>query len=284
MPIEEIAEIRYRLHLSRWAPLCDNTLILDNLNGIAGQTASKNSRRIGNVVNCSKCVTPVFRPSIIRKVFLETTDWVCPQFVYRIEIADCRGAGGGGGGIDQFSGSASGGGGGGAHSRKFNIPTIPGEIYRMNVGLKGNKGHSEETVGASSGTTDGEPGGDTWAVEPTIVLAKGGSGSQRAFLDDDELGGEGGKANLGIGDVRWNGGRGADGFSVNYGGGGGASASIDEDGVSATNRLGAIATSDGSNGADGGEDAVDGGGGGGGGKGGEGYLTQRRYFIRRRRR
>lgn len=262
MAIEEIAAVRYRLHSSKWAPLCDNKLLLDNSNGIAGTPASKNSQRLCTPIECSKCISPFFGSGLIRVVFTESEDWICPNNVWEIAVAECWGAGGGGGGTDVAgtSESAGGGGGGGSIAIRKKIPTIPGTIYRVNVGVGGNGGW--DFIGVMS---NGAAGGDTWIVNEFTVLAKGGSGGEKGESDELSDGGTGGLDNFCVGEVKWSGGNGAGGVPLFYGGGGGSSAGHHEPGVNAVSSSGATAFAGGADGGDSGDYGTPGGGGGGGG-------------------
>jgi len=191
--------------------------------------------------------------------FWETTDWECPENVTSV-IVQCWGAGGGGGATDDFSGSSAGGGGGGAFSAKT-ISVTPGTTYTIAVGTGGSGGIDADI--------NGQAGGDSWFIDSSTVMAKGGLGGQGATLDDDEAGGLGGSAASGVGTTKYSGGNGADGLSNNYGGGGGASAGTNSNGATATNATGGTGTGSGGNGGTGTTATVGGlpGGGGGGAKG-----------------
>jgi len=160
--------------------------------------------------------------------------------------------GGGKGGTRTFIGGigSGGGGGGGAYSRNV-LSVIPGNSYTV-------------SVGAGSNTT--APGGDTYFINTSTILAKGGS----SVGDNISTGVNGGVASSGVGDIRWSGGSGANGTGSN-GGGGGSSAGDASNGLTATNQTGATAPTGGGNGGDGkfgvqgtGTDGSSPGGGGGG--------------------
>lgn len=180
--------------------------------------------------------------------------------------------GGGGRGATRTTNGVGGGGGGGAYSRKVHS-VIPGNSYNFFVG-----------AGSNSTTS----GGDTWFINNTTQLAKGGNSAN----DNSDLGVTGGSSALSIGDIVFSGGNGRNGNTsgTNYGGGGGSSAGIAQNGVNATNQTGAVAPTGGANGGNGrldsqgnGSNASNPGGGGGGalrtssetrtgGRGGNGQL------------
>lgn len=150
--------------------------------------------------------------------------------------------GGGGGGYRGNSGSTSaGGGGGGAYSSSI-LAVTPNTSYAYNVGEGG------------SGATGTNAGGDSWFINATTVMAKGGGG----VADDTATGAAGGLATAGYGQIKFNGGYGynAPNAVATRGGGGGSSA-----GTGAAGN----ATAAGSSGTPGGT-AVSGGGAGGAGR------------------
>lgn len=154
--------------------------------------------------------------------------------------------GGGGKGAQQGTIGVGGGGGGGAYSSSV-ISVIPGNSYTL-------------TVGAGSITTD--PGGDSWFINSTILLAKGGN----SVPDNDPFGATGGA--MGTGNTMFRGGSGATGTGSNAGGGG-SSAGTAANGNYATNQSGAIAPSGGGGGGNG-RSGTDGDGYAGNGPGGGG--------------
>lgn len=121
--------------------------------------------------------------------FYTDGSWTCPNNVTSIMI-ECYGGGGGG---DVFAGA---GGGGGAYSKKNTYAVTPGASYSYTVGAGGSPGNS-------GGTTDFD----------AVCTAMGG--------DYGALGGFGGQASLGTGDVKYDGGKGAAGGANDGGGGGG---------------------------------------------------------------
>jgi len=136
--------------------------------------------------------------------------------------------GGGGRGGSRTSGNNSyGGGGGGAYSSSI-ITVAQATAYRVNIGAGSNN--------------NGNPGGDSWFatnndVANALVLAKGGS----SVPNNSTTGANGGSYAAGIGDIRNNGGRGADGNHDGYGGGGGgSSAGATGIGVNAISQFGAV--------------------------------------------
>lgn|GEM_PF-1558431 len=161
--------------------------------------------------------------------YLSSGTWTCPPNIFSV-TAECWAGGGKGGTVNQNSSTSGGGGGGGGYSRKV-IPVIPGNTYTVTVGL---------------GSTTTAPGGDSWFIDATTVLAKGGL----SVANNSNVGANGGP--VGIGDVSYIGGRGANGIAGNYGGGGGSSASTSGNGVNAiSSYLGGIAPAGGGNGGDG---------------------------------
>jgi uncharacterized repeat protein (TIGR01451 family) len=139
--------------------------------------------------------------------------------------AEVWGGGGAGGGQNQGS-DGGGGGGGGAYSKKNTITVVPGNSYTVSVGLGG--------VGIA-GITGGN-GGDSYFVNATTVMAKGGIGGSPS-TGTPPAGGAGGAASSGVGDVKYDGGRGGRGRDNSNGLGapGGSSAGTASNGVSGTN-------------------------------------------------
>src|ERR1019366_5515644 len=131
--------------------------------------------------------------------FPTTTTWVCPAFVTRVD-AECFGGGGSGASGNGAPSDAS-GGGGGAYSKKLVIPVTPGNSYTVTVGLGGN---------SVSVNKVGNDGSDSWFLDATTVLAKGGKGGLiRAGGGTPALaGGAGGLSSAGIGDTKFSGGDG----------------------------------------------------------------------------
>jgi hypothetical protein len=147
--------------------------------------------------------------------------------------------GGGSGGTMANSRGGAGGGGSGAYSEST-LTVTPGEILYYNTG---------------TGSTTTGPGGDSWISRAAngfnpILRAKGGLSVQ----PNDRNGGQGGRANQGVGSIRTNGENGQDAGNGNNGEGG--------DGGDSPN--GGQGGNGGKNGNKAGGDGDLGGGGGGG--------------------
>lgn len=125
--------------------------------------------------------------------FYTSGTWVCPANVSSITI-ECYAGGGGG------AKAAGNGGGGGAYSKLNIYSVVPGTSYSYSVG---------------AGGPDGFSGGDT--DFNTVCYAVGG--------DYGDLGGTGGAAAGGTGDIKYSGGNGAFATAVDGGGGGGGAGS-----------------------------------------------------------
>ncbi|MCF6128171.1 T9SS type A sorting domain-containing protein [Flavobacterium sp. AS60] len=203
----------------------------------------------------SPCTTSVSTKvlAITSQTFTSSGTFTVPANVYQVTVEAWGGGGKGGDGLNV--GKVGGGGGGGAYALK-SIAVVPGTTYTVNVGL--------------GATASGIDGGDSWFINTSTFLAKGGS----TALDNAVTGGAGGSTAACIGDVLSRGGNGASGVTGSYGGGGGAGAEAGENmGVDATNNLGAIAVCSGGNGGNGytsqngdGLTGIAPGGGGGGGR------------------
>lgn len=162
------------------------------------------------------------------------TSWVVPDNVYSLKV---EAWGGGGGGASRNTAGYGGGGGGGAYSNLITYSVSPGQTLAVSVGAGG---------GASSS------GNDTYFINTSTLLAKGGSEG----ILNSQTGASGGLNTNGVGDTKYSGGNGGDGIANNGGGGGG----------------GAGNGSDGSNGSaptggNGGTGSITGGNGGNGGVG-----------------
>lgn len=175
------------------------------------------------------------------ETFNSSTTWTCPAGVTAVQAEVI---GGGAGGEQAGEENSSGGGGGGGYSKKLVIAVTPGNNYTV-------------TVGAAVGA--GVNGNDSWFVNNTTVLAKGGiSGS-------GGTGGAGGALASGIGDTKFSGGKGGDAdFGSPYDGGGG--------GGGATSGGTGSAGVDSQNNGNGEAGTAPGGGGGGASGGGPEYV------------
>lgn len=169
--------------------------------------------------------------------------WEVPAGVTEIQV-EVIGAGGGGGARDGSGNGGWGGAGGGAYARSL-LTVTPEVTLDYSVGAGGS---------GASGTAAAKTGGDTWFIDASTVMAKGGVGVSNSI----ETGGSGGLANASFGDVKFNGGRGANGqnntTTTRRGGGGGGAAGPTGAGnytSSITDRL--AGTSGGAPGGDGGE-------------------------------
>ncbi|MEO5778119.1 MAG: LamG-like jellyroll fold domain-containing protein [Flavobacterium sp.] len=211
----------------------------------------------------SPCTTSISTKvlAITSQTFTSSGTFTVPAGVYQVTVEGWGGGGKGGDGLNV--GKVGGGGGGGAFSSK-SVAVVPGTTYTVNVGL---------------GATTSIDGGDSWFINNTTFLAKGGT----TALDNAVTGGAGGSAASCIGDLISRGGTGANGVTGSYGGGGGAGAEAGENmGVDATINLGAIATCSGGNGGngytsqngDGNPGIAPGGGGGGGRRNGNNGVNQ----------
>jgi hypothetical protein len=135
--------------------------------------------------------------------------------------------GGGGKGGARTTNGQGGGAGGGAYSKSL-LAVTSGTTYTVTVG---------------AGAISTSAGGDSWFINNTTVMAKGGN----SVLDNTTTGATGGLASASIGTVKFNGGNGAN-SAATYGGGGGSSAGTAANGTTAINNIGAIAPAGGANG------------------------------------
>jgi trimeric autotransporter adhesin len=161
-----------------------------------------------------------------------------PADVYQIRV-QAWGAGGKGGSCDNNTGrnKSGGGGGGGAFVSKI-INVTPGAIYNVRVGR--------------GATTNSTPGGDSWFINTSTVLAKGGNSVP---LSDPSPGATGGQTSSSIGDIKYSGGTGTTGWyissSSSQSGGGGSSASYGDPGTTGSGVFGGVAPCGGGNGGNG---------------------------------
>lgn len=143
-------------------------------------------------------------------------------------VVEVWGAGGRGG--SRTNTGEAGGGGGGAYSRSV-IAVTPGQVINYYIGF---------------GSLTALPGEETWFLDNTTLMAKGGN----SVGTDVNTAGAGGSAAAGFGTVKFSGGNGATPGS-NIGGGGGSSAGRGANGNNATTSTGALAPTDGGNGGNG---------------------------------
>lgn len=167
----------------------------------------------------------------ISQTFNSTSTFTAPIGVTSVTVETFGGGGKGGSRVSGGNG-AYGGGGGGAYAKSV-ITVVPGTTYTVTVGTGSNSSAS--------------PGGDSWFINSSTILAKGGS----SVGNDSSTGATGGLASASIGTFKYNGGNGANGVAGSYGGGGGSSAGNATGGTTATNNSGATAPTGGGNGGNG---------------------------------
>ena len=195
--------------------------------------------------------------AVSTETFTTSTTWTAPTGVTSV-TAEVWGGGGGGGG---------------AYSKTAVIVVIPGNNYTVTVGGAGT---------GNTGCTASTAGGDSWFVDTSTVLAKGGSPGG-CSTGTPPSGGAGGAAASGVGDTgaKFSGGAGEKGRnnSGGRGGYGGSSAGTAADGWSGPTTWSTVTyptastPSGGGHGGDGGLENTNGNvpasgnGGGGGGSG-----------------
>ena len=123
--------------------------------------------------------------------FNATSSFTVPPNVTCIQV---EAWGGGGHGGNTNGDGAEGGGGGGAYSMSV-LSVITGQSYTVTVG------------GGAPSATSTTPGGDSWFGSTATLLAKGGNSVGQGSIN----GVTGGAAASGVGQVKFNGGRGANG-------------------------------------------------------------------------
>ncbi|MFZ1333160.1 MAG: T9SS type A sorting domain-containing protein [Flavobacteriales bacterium] len=163
----------------------------------------------------------------ITQTFNSSGTFVVPAGVSQVTV-ECWG--GGGRGSTRTSNGAGGGGGGGAYSRST-ISVIEGNSYTYTVG---------------AGSNSASPGGDSWFINATTVMAEGGN----SVANNTSGGATGGAAGSGFGTVKFSGGNGANGGST--GGGAGSSAGTAAIGANGSGQNGGNAPAGGGDGGDGG--------------------------------
>lgn len=156
---------------------------------------------------------PPFPPEILTtraaspETFDSTGTFTAPTGIYAVDAA-CWGGGGAGGGSTN-TGRVGSGGGGGGYSKKTNISVTPGSDYTVSVG-----------AAVNGGTGNGSTGNDSYFIDISTVLAKGGVGGKGG---DGGGNAAGGAAASGVGDAdkKFSGGTGGDGSGTDTAGGGG---------------------------------------------------------------
>lgn len=162
------------------------------------------------------------------QTFSSTSTFTVPAGVTQITVEAW--GGGGKGGARSSSSGACGGGGGGAYARKL-VTVTPLTTYTV-------------TVGAGATTT--AAGGDSWFLNASTILAKGGN----SVANNDNNGANGGAAGASIGDVTYSGGAGAGGGGATAGGGGAGAGTINA-GAGALLSVGGLAANGGGVGGNG---------------------------------
>lgn len=197
------------------------------------------------------------------QTFNSTGTFTVPAGVTSVNVQVWGGGGAGGGNTTTNDGG--GGGGGGAYSATNGIAVTPGASLTVTVGAAG-----------TGGTGDGGNGGDSWFINNTTILAKGGTGGDAPVSGAGGVAGAGGAAGSGIGTTKFSGGNGGTGRDngTGQGGPGGSSAGTGANGTSgaavwSTTTAGSPPTGGGAGGNGGGSgsngsDASAPGGGGGG--------------------
>lgn len=156
--------------------------------------------------------------------FTTTANWTAPAGVTSV-YAQCWG-GGGAGGRATGNPSAGGGGAGGSYAAK-RVTVTPGNTYTVTVG----------TGGVNTVIADG---GDSYFIDTSTVLARGGAAGGNALTNSSNglKGDNTGRTN--VGDVTYLGGNGTDGvftsgtFTGNAGGGGAGSTGAGQNASSGT--------------------------------------------------
>ena len=199
--------------------------------------------------------------------FNSSGSWTAPAGVTSVTVEVWGGGGAGGGQNPNRDGG--GGGGGGGYSRSI-IAVTPGNTYAVSVGGGG--------ASVTNGT--GGTGGDSFFINATTVMAKGGVGGAPS-TGTPPPGGLGGAAAAGVGTIKFSGGNGGRALDNNtgQGGPGGSSAGTAANGTSGPNSWSTVTAAapptGGGIGGNGGGTGINGfapasGRGGGGGGSGEG--------------
>ena len=151
-----------------------------------------------------------------------TYTWIAPPGVTNVSVVVVGGGGRGGFGGQSATYRASGGGGGGLGYRN-NITVIPGQAYTVVVGAGG----STSIAVAADTSSLGANGGDSFFINSSLVLGRGGTGGGSQTVspvgggfigDGGGTGGTGGSAGQ---NAQAGGGGGAGGYTGNGGDAGG---------------------------------------------------------------
>ena len=151
-----------------------------------------------------------------------TYTWIAPPGVTTVSVVVVGGGGRGGFGGQSATYRASGGGGGGLGYRN-NITVIPGQAYTVVVGAGG----STSIAVAADTSSLGANGGDSFFINSSLVLGRGGTGGGSQTVspvgggfigDGGGTGGTGGSAGQ---NAQAGGGGGAGGYTGNGGDAGG---------------------------------------------------------------
>ena len=170
------------------------------------------------------------------QTYTSTGSFTVPDGVTSV-IVECWGGGGAGGG-NTSSNDGGGGGGGGAYA-KSTISVTPGTAYSVTVG-----------TGPNGGSGNGSSGGDSWFINASTVMAKGGSGGSTVSGGNPGNGGAGGSSALSVGTTKFAGGTGGTGRNNNsgQGGPGGSSAGTSAIGTSGAGTWSTVTGGDGARG------------------------------------
>lgn len=180
-------------------------------------------------------------------IFTESGTFTVPAGVTSVDV-ELWGGGGSGGVAVGTAGRAT-GGGAGAYSKKENIAVTPLAELTVTVGTGGTSVSMNSPAG-SGNSTQGNAGNDSWFIDTSTILAKGG-GAGQAGTDAVAPQANGGAAASGVGDTKFSGGNGASSSNVGSTGGGGGAGDGADGGSSSSNGSNAT-TGGGSGGAVGG--------------------------------
>ena len=193
---------------------------------------------IASILGSQSILLSTARASTVIETFTTpgTYSWTCPSWVTQVTVEVWGAGGGGGGNLAQWQGS---GAGAGAYSSST-LTVIPSDHYSVVVGTPG-------TGAASGSNANGQDGGNSYFLNSTTVMAKGGIHGQG---ESSGYGGSGGQASAGYGDTKHSGGSGANAGNNNSdeGAGGGAAGSTGNGG-DASGGTGGAGNDGGGNGA-----------------------------------